>query len=268
MHLPHVRLRSWSVRFHRDHHPFALLTRVRGSPSPVRLVHRGAGDLSFPTDRVCPVEPWLHHPQQAQAPAVGQRRSGIRVGRSTNADSLWHAAAWFPTGGHHKPTTGEVIVDGKRVSKLPDNFSALFRRENIGFIFQKYNLIPTLSVQDNIIQPLIPTNPAQDEVKQKLERVMDKFNIHHKKTAIVRNLSGGEQQRVAIARAHINDPKIIIADEPTANLDEKLSLHFIQILKELKASNKTIIVATHDPLFFELDFVDRVIEVHNGNIVE
>ncbi|MEA1914487.1 MAG: ABC transporter ATP-binding protein [Campylobacterota bacterium] len=167
-----------------------------------------------------------------------------------------------------KPTTGEVIVDGKRVSKLPDNFSALFRRENIGFIFQKYNLIPTLSVQDNIIQPLIPTNPAQDEVKQKLERVMDKFNIHHKKTAIVRNLSGGEQQRVAIARAHINDPKIIIADEPTANLDEKLSLHFIQILKELKASNKTIIVATHDPLFFELDFVDRVIEVHNGNIVE
>ena len=165
-----------------------------------------------------------------------------------------------------KPTTGEVIVDDKRISKLPDNFAALYRRENIGFIFQKYNLIPTLNVQDNILLPLIPTNPDEKEAQLKLNRVMDRFNITHKKDAIVRNLSGGEQQRVAIARAHINDPKIIIADEPTANLDEKLSLDFIKILKELKELNKTIIVATHDPLFFELDFVDRIIEVHNGKI--
>ena len=166
-----------------------------------------------------------------------------------------------------KPTTGEVIVDEKRISKLPDQFASLYRRENIGFIFQKYNLIPTLSVQQNILLPLVPSNPDEGDARKKLKIVMEKFNISHKKDAIVRNLSGGEQQRVAIARAHINDPKIIIADEPTANLDEKLSKHFIQILKELKSSNKTIIVATHDPLFFDLDFVDSIIEVYNGSIV-
>ena len=96
---------------------------------------------------------------------------------------------------------------------------------------------------------------------------MDMFKIEHKEDAIIKNLSGGEQQRVAIARANVNDPKIIIADEPTANLDEKLSLHFIEMLRELKTQKKTIVVATHDPLFFDLDFVDREIEMHNGALV-
>ena len=166
-----------------------------------------------------------------------------------------------------KPTTGEVIVDSKRISKLPDNFASIYRRENIGFVFQKYNLIPNLSVQENILLPLVPQNPTQEKASQLLHNVMERFNISHKKDIIVKNLSGGEQQRVAIARAHINDPKIIITDEPTANLDEKLSLHFIEILKELKKSNKTIIVATHDPLFFDLEFVDKIIELKNGKII-
>ncbi len=166
-----------------------------------------------------------------------------------------------------KPSSGEVIVDEKRISKLPDNFASVYRRDNIGFIFQKYNLIPSLSVKENIILPLVPLNPIAQDVKAKLDVVTKRFNISHKVDVIVRNLSGGEQQRVAIARANVNDPKIIIADEPTANLDEKLSLHFIEILKELKALNKTIVVATHDPLFFELDFVDRYVEIHNGKIL-
>ena len=96
---------------------------------------------------------------------------------------------------------------------------------------------------------------------------MAMFNIEHKESSIVKNLSGGEQQRVAIARSYINNPKIIIADEPTANLDEKLSLDFIEILKKLKDDGKTIVVATHDPLFFGLEFVDREIEMGNGKLM-
>jgi len=167
-----------------------------------------------------------------------------------------------------KPTSGEVIVDDKKISKLPDNFASIYRRDNIGFIFQKYNLIPTLSVKENILLPLVPLNPNADEAQELLEKVMDRFHIAHKKDVLVRNLSGGEQQRVAIARSYVNEPKIILADEPTANLDEKLSMHFIEILRELKSLNKTIIIATHDPLFFGLDFVDREVEIHNGQIVK
>ncbi len=165
-----------------------------------------------------------------------------------------------------KPTSGEVIVDAKQISKLPDSFASVYRRDNIGFVFQKYNLLTNLSVEDNILLPLIPLNPSQLEVDAKIDEVMKKFEIIHKKDTLVRNLSGGEQQRVAIARANVNDPKIIIADEPTANLDEKLSLNFIEILRELKSLNKTIIIATHDPLFFGLDFIDREIQIDNGKI--
>ncbi len=94
---------------------------------------------------------------------------------------------------------------------------------------------------------------------------MEAYHIAHKADEMIKNLSGGEQQRVAIARANIADPKIIIADEPTANLDEKLSLSFIEMLKEMKKSGKTIVLATHDPLFFDLSFVDRYIDFDSRN---
>lgn len=166
-----------------------------------------------------------------------------------------------------KPTSGEVLVGGDRVSKLPDNFASDFRRHFIGFVFQKYNLIPTLSVEENIILPLVPMNLSESEIKAKLQRVLRMFNIEHKASQLVKNLSGGEQQRVAIARANISNPKIILADEPTANLDKKLSLSFIEIVKELKNEGKTIIIATHDPLFFGLDIVDVEIEIYQGKII-
>ncbi len=166
-----------------------------------------------------------------------------------------------------KPTEGEVLVNEKRISKLPDNFASDYRQQDIGFIFQKYNLIPTLSVKENILLPLVPTNPKESEAQEKLNRVLEQFQIAHKKDERVRNLSGGEQQRVAIARAHVNNPKIIIADEPTANLDEQLSLDFIEILKQLKNEGKTIVIATHDPLFFDLEIVDKIIEVKAGKIL-
>ena len=169
--------------------------------------------------------------------------------------------------GLNKPTTGEVIAHGKQISKMPDSFVSMFRRENIGFMFQKYNLMPTLSVYNNIIMPLIPSNPKEDELNEKVDKLLNMFSIYSKKTSLVKNLSGGEQQRVAISRALINNPSIIIADEPTANLDSKLSLEFIEIMRGLKSEERTIIIATHDPLFFELDFVNKIIEMKDGQIL-
>jgi putative ABC transport system ATP-binding protein len=167
-----------------------------------------------------------------------------------------------------KPTEGRVVVDGENIAMLPDHFASIYRREHIGFIFQRYNLIPTISVAHNIMMPLIPINLDTDTLAQKMDRVMQLFNIKHKANVVVKKLSGGEQQRVAIARANVNDPKIILADEPTANLDAKLSLEFIEVLKGLKAQGKTIVVATHDPLFFNLEAVDKVICIADGKVVK
>jgi len=169
--------------------------------------------------------------------------------------------------GLSKPTEGEVIVDGKKISKLPDHFAATYRRDNIGIVFQKYNLIAPLTAEENVLLPLFPLNLPREVMQEKSSRALAMFSIEHKAKHIVKNLSGGEQQRVAIARANVNDPKIILADEPTANLDEKLSREFIEILRELKSKKRTIIVATHDPLFFELDFVDKIVNIEHGHLI-
>ena len=166
-----------------------------------------------------------------------------------------------------KPTFGEVIVDNKRVSKLPDNFAALFRREHIGFIFQKFNLISDLSVYENVITPLVVSDLTKEEIDKKATKVMEKFNIIHKKDQKVKNLSGGEQQRCAIARALVNDPDIVLADEPTANLDEQLSLNFLKFVEEIKNEKKTLIISTHDPLFFENPIFSKVIQINKGRLI-
>jgi putative ABC transport system ATP-binding protein len=166
-----------------------------------------------------------------------------------------------------KPNSGEVIVDGKKLSKVADHFASEYRRDNIGFIFQKYNLIPNMSVSDNILLPLRPLNLSKEELATRLENLLSIYQLQEHKDNFSQNLSGGQQQRVAIARAIVNNPKIILADEPTSNLDQKLSLEFLEQIKALKAENKTIIIATHDPLFFELDFVDKIVEIANGQIV-
>ncbi len=166
-----------------------------------------------------------------------------------------------------KPTFGEVIVDNKRVSKLPDNFAALFRREHIGFIFQKFNLISDLSVYENVITPLVVSNLTKEKIDKKVTKVMEKFNIIHKKDQKVKNLSGGEQQRCAIARALVNNPDIVLADEPTANLDEQLSLNFLKFVEEIKSEGKTLIISTHDPLFFENPIFSKVIQINKGRLI-
>ena len=167
-----------------------------------------------------------------------------------------------------KPTSGEIIIDDESVAKLPDLHSSNFRAKKLGFIFQSYNLFNELSVKDNVSIPLIPLGYSQKEIDEKVLKALEIANISHKKDELVSNLSGGEKQRCAIARAIVNNPDIILCDEPTANLDFDNSIKFIENLKELKNLNKTIILATHDPIFDNLDFVDKVINIKNGMISE
>lgn len=166
-----------------------------------------------------------------------------------------------------QPNSGEIRIDGKEISKLPEHFSASLRREKMGFIFQKYHLIAHLSVLENIMTPLIPENLPLSVLENRAQTVMEQFGIAHKAHMRVNRLSGGEQQRVAIARALINNPLIVLADEPTANLDEKLSRALIDELAILKDKGVTLLIATHDPLFFDLSFVDRLVEIKNGEII-
>ena len=167
-----------------------------------------------------------------------------------------------------KPTSGEIKIDEESIAKLPDLHASNFRAKKLGFIFQSYNLFNELNVKDNISIPLIPLGFFQKQIDTMSLTALKQANIEHKKDELVYNLSGGEKQRCAIARALVNNPDIILCDEPTANLDHDNSMKFIESLREFKKLNKTIIVATHDPIFENLDFVDKVINIKNGMICE
>jgi putative ABC transport system ATP-binding protein len=167
-----------------------------------------------------------------------------------------------------KPTSGEIKIDDESIAKLPDLHASNFRAKKLGFIFQSYNLFNELNVKDNISIPLIPLGFSQKQIDTMSLTALKQANIEHKKDELVYNLSGGEKQRCAIARALVNNPNIILCDEPTANLDHDNSMKFIESLREFKKLNKTIIVATHDPIFENLDFVDEVINIKNGMICE
>ena len=165
-----------------------------------------------------------------------------------------------------KPSSGEVLVGGRNISKLPDAAASDFRRSQIGFIFQAFNLLEALSVKQNIIAPLTLLNLSGRELDARAQNAMELANIAHKKDQIASKLSGGEKQRCAIARALVTDAPIILADEPTANLDRQNSLAFIEILRRFKELKKTVVVATHDALFDELSFVDRYENIAGGEI--
>ncbi|QKE29816.1 ABC transporter, ATP-binding protein, FtsE/LolD family [Arcobacter acticola] len=167
-----------------------------------------------------------------------------------------------------KPTSGDIKIDDESIAKLPDLHASNFRAKKLGFIFQSYNLFNELNVKDNVSIPLIPLGYSQKQIDDMSKIALTLANIEHKKDELVYNLSGGEKQRCAIARALVNNPDIILCDEPTANLDHDNSMKFIESLREFKKLNKTIIVATHDPIFEELDFVDEIINIKNGMICE
>ncbi|PLX69934.1 MAG: ABC transporter ATP-binding protein [Denitrovibrio sp.] len=163
--------------------------------------------------------------------------------------------------GTMKPTNGVVRINDQIVSKLPDRFASTFRRGMIGMIFQQYNLVGDLSVIENISIPLLPTDLTQAQIKNRCKSILAKLDIADKGNLAVQNLSGGEMQRVAIARALINDPHIILADEPTANLDKALTQSLIEMLQKLKLEGKTIIIATHDPAILNSGIATRIIPI-------
>lgn len=166
-----------------------------------------------------------------------------------------------------KPSSGEIVVNKQSIAKLPDIMSSSYRHSEIGFIFQSFNLLEGLSVYQNIIAPLALTMLRKEAVHEKAVRAMKLANIEHKQVQNVSSLSGGERQRCAIARAVVMEPAIILADEPTANLDKENALMFIEILNRFRALHKTVIIATHDTLFDGLPCIDRILHMRDGMIV-
>ena len=167
-----------------------------------------------------------------------------------------------------RPTEGRVRLNGEDISGLPERFLTEIRRSTFGFIFQQFNLVRGLSAIENIILPGYPTGTPRARLVEHAEALLADMQLSHRRDAKVEWLSGGEQQRVAICRALINDPEILVADEPTANLDSKLSAEFLAILRRLAEAGRTVILTSHDPLVVESEVVDRVYSLRDGQLIE
>jgi len=163
-----------------------------------------------------------------------------------------------------RPTSGSLHVAGKDVVKLPERFLTEVRRERFGFIFQQFNLIRDLSVLENVLLPLYPLSISFKSMRQRALPILERLRITHKQRMKVKQLSGGEQQRVAIARSLINNPEVIIADEPTAHLDRELAGEFLGIIENLNEDGKTVVIATHDPYVAESGFVTQRVLMRDG----
>ena len=166
-----------------------------------------------------------------------------------------------------KPTSGEILIDGTNIAKLPDAFCSEFRHKRLGLVFQNFNLIEGLSVYENLLAPFALTNFKANVREEMIKKALELANITHKRDENVSNLSGGERQRCAVARALSMDADIILDDEPTANLDRQNARAFLGLLESFKALKKSVIVATHDSIFDELSATDRVVSLQNGEIV-
>jgi len=162
------------------------------------------------------------------------------------------------------PTSGQYILNGKDVSKIDDNFLAEIRNKEIGFIFQTFNLLPRYSALENVILPLVYAGISKSERQDRANYVLDSVGLGDRVTHKPNELSGGERQRVAIARAMVNKPSIILADEPTGNLDSKTSLDIMNLMDEIHDRGNTIIVVTHEE--FIAQHAKRVIRLMDGQI--
>lgn len=168
-------------------------------------------------------------------------------------------------GGVDRPTSGKVFIDGKDIYKFSDDELAIFRRRQVGIIYQFYNLIPILNVEENITLPLNLDNREVD--KKRLDKLINLLGLNNRRTHLPNELSGGQQQRTAIGRAMVTNPAIILADEPTGNLDSKSSDEIVELLKKSNRDyNQTIIMITHDMEIAK--FADRIIKIEDGKIVK
>ncbi|MFQ6120684.1 MAG: ABC transporter ATP-binding protein [Methanosarcinales archaeon] len=169
-------------------------------------------------------------------------------------------------GGIDKPTSGSVFIDGVNIAKLKDKKLCDLRRNKIGFIFQSFNLIPTLTTLENVLVPLAPRG-ASTKIKKRGKYLLERVGLGDRINHTPLQLSGGERQRVAIARALINQPKIVLADEPTGNLDTKSGEEVIQLMREMNRSEGvTFIIVTHD--LHISSRVDRTIYLKDGEIIK
>ena len=169
-------------------------------------------------------------------------------------------------GGLTRPSSGRVRLDGRDISALPERFLTELRRATFGFVFQQFQLIRGLSVLENVMLPATPTGRPYAEVRARALQLLADFDLAGRAEAKAQWLSGGEAQRVAIARALINDPKVILADEPTAHLDSVLSRQILAIFADLRAQGRSVILSSHDPLVFEFGLVERVVEIRDGQV--
>ena len=166
-----------------------------------------------------------------------------------------------------RPTSGRITLHEREITSLPERFLTEIRRNTFGIIFQQFNLIKGLTALENVMLPAYPKGEKHAVVKWRAMDILALLNLAGKAQARVEWLSGGEAQRVAIARALINNPSVIIADEPTAHLDTTLSQEFMEIMRQLKTEGKTILIASHDPIVYDSDVVDRVIDIRDGKRV-
>ena len=168
-------------------------------------------------------------------------------------------------GGLDKPTAGSVIIKGKDLSVMKDKEESMLRRREIGFIFQFYNLIPNLTVEENIMLPILLDGKKLRDHRQKLDEILEEVSLSDRRDHTPRELSGGQQQRVAIARALINEPDLILADEPIGNLDSTTGLEVMKLLQKInREKGKTIIQVTHSKE--AAGYGDRIINVRDGKV--
>lgn len=164
------------------------------------------------------------------------------------------------------PTVGEIVIDDTDVHRMGPSKQSKFRRENIGFIFQAYNLLPVLTVAENVNFPLTLLGLDRQEIDDRVNQSLRAVGLYELKERKPNELSGGQQQRVAIARALAKKPKIVFADEPTANLDSKTGEEVLDLMKSLNEEHgMTFIFSTHDPMV--VDYANRVITLHDGEVV-